>query len=168
MKPSQLAQLVIGVSLGLAIVGSVVGGAGYLYLNRFSQIPERPKFANDNKPESKPTKPQPYPAVVTYADGLLLRKEQSPSSKVLKVLEYEEPVTVIEVSVDQKWQKIKTGAEGETNRIEGWVTAGNTQRVAAEPEPSQTPSAEEPAPAEEDAPAEEAVPAEQPAPAEGF
>jgi hypothetical protein len=154
MKPSQLAQLVIGVSLGLAIVGGAVGGAGYLYLNRFSQIPERPKFANDNQPELKPAKPQPYSAVVTYADGLLLRKERSPSSEVLKVLEYEEPVTVIEVSVDQKWQKLKTGTEGETNRLEGWVTAGNTQRVASESESSETPPPEEAAPAEETAPAE--------------
>ncbi len=137
MKPSQLAQLLIGVILGLMIVGGAVGGAGYLYLNRFSQIPVRPKFANDDKAKKSPAKPQPYQAVVIYADGLFLRKERSTESEVLKVLEYEEPVMVMELSPDQKWQKIKTDTE--TDAVEGWVSAGNTERISeaesADPEP---------------------------------
>lgn len=150
MKPSQIAQTIIGVILGLAIVGGAVGGAGYLYLNRFSQIPERPKFANDVKPETKPAKPKPYPAVVIYAEGLFLRKEKSSDSEVLKVLEYEEPVTVIEASPDQKWQKIEADLEGQP--IEGWVSAGNTERV-----PNEAPSESEASP-ESDPPPEAAFP----------
>lgn len=131
MKLSQIAQIIIGVILGLAIIGGAVAGAGYLYLNRFSQIPERPKFGNDDaKPETQPTQPKPYPAVVIYPDGLLLRKEKASDSEVIKVLEYEEPVTVLEASPDQKWQKIKADLEGES--VEGWVSMGNTERVAGE------------------------------------
>lgn len=130
MKPSQIAQIVIGVILGLAIIGGAVVGAGYLYLNRFSQIPERPKFANDAEPETKPAKSKPYPAVVIYPDGLFLRKERASDSEVIKVLEYEEPVTVIEASPDQKWQKIKADLEGES--VEGWVSMGNTERVSGD------------------------------------
>ncbi|UJB68318.1 SH3 domain-containing protein [Acaryochloris sp. 'Moss Beach'] len=143
MKPSQIAQIIIGVILGLAIVGGAVGGAGYLYLNRFSQIPQKPKFPNDAKP-AVPAKPKPYPAVVIYPDGLFLRKERSSDADVIKVLEYEEPVTVIEASPDQKWQKIKADLEGED--VEGWVSMGNTERVQ-EDVAAETPPEAEPEPA---------------------
>lgn len=156
MKPSRIAQISIGVILGLAIVGGAVSGVGYLYLNRFSQNPGRPKFSNDAKPQTKPTKPQPYPAVVIYSDGLILRKERSTDSEVLKVLAYEEPVTVIEASPDQKWQKIKT--EGEADTFEGWIAAGNTERVAADkpPETEASPAESEPLPEESEPLPEEA------------
>lgn len=143
MKPSQIAQIIIGVILGLAIVGGAVAGAGYLYLNRFSQIPQKPKFPNDAKP-AVPAKPKPYPAVVIYPDGLFLRKERSSDADVIKVLEYEEPVTVIEASPDQKWQKIKADLEGED--VEGWVSMGNTERVQ-EDVAAETPPEAEPEPA---------------------
>lgn len=150
MKPSQLAQLLIGIILGLMIVGGAIGGAGYFYLNRFSQIPVRPKFVNDDKAEKTPAKPQPYKAVVIYGEGLFLRKERSTDSEVLKVLEYEEPVMVMEVSPDQKWQKIKTDTEVEAEQVEGWVSAGNTERIAeqesSDPEP--LPEESEPIPEE--------------------
>ncbi|WP_299492368.1 SH3 domain-containing protein [Acaryochloris sp. IP29b_bin.137] len=135
MKPSQIAQIILGVILGLAIVGGTVVGAGYLYLSRFSQIPEKPKFANDAQPETKPAKPKPYPAVVIYPDGLFLRKDKTSDADVIKVLEYEEPVTVIEVSPDQKWQKIEADLEGEA--VEGWVSMGNTERVPGEAAPEE-------------------------------
>lgn len=156
MKPSQIAQIFIGVILGLAVVGGAVGGLGYLYLNRFSQIPERPKFSNDAKAETRPAQPQPYPAVVIYADGLFLRKERATDSEVLKILEYEEPVTVLEVSPDQKWQKIQADLEGES--IEGWASSGNTERVpaAASPE-SESSSESEAAPNSEPLPEPEAT-----------
>jgi|GEM_PF-3577084 len=142
MKPSQIAQIFIGVILGLVVVGGAVAGAGYLYLNRFSQIPERPKFPNDAKAETKPASPQPYPAVVIYSDGLFLRKERATDSEVLKVLEYEEAVTVLESSPDQKWQKLQADLEGES--IEGWASSGNTERVPAEatPESESSPESE--------------------------
>ena len=143
MKPSQIAQIVIGVILGLAIVGGAVVGAGYLYLNRFSQIPVKPKFPNDAKPTT-PAKPKPYPAVVIYPDGLFLRKERSSDADVIKVLEYEEPVTVLEASPDQKWQKIKADLEGED--VEGWVSMGNTERIQGDVA-SEAPPEAEPEPA---------------------
>lgn len=135
MKPSQILQIIIGVVLGLAIVGGAVAGAGYFYLNRFSQIPEKPKFANDAKSDAQPTKPKPYPAVVIYPDGLFLRKAKATDAEVIKVLEYEEPVTVIETSPDQKWQKLKADLEGEA--VEGWVSMGNTERVPGEAAPEE-------------------------------
>jgi len=131
MKPSQIIQIFIGVILGLTIIGGVVVGAGYVYLNRFSQIPEKPKFTSDANPKSQSTQPKPYPAVVIYPDGLFLRKEQSTDAEVIKVLEAEETVTVLAVSSDQKWQKLKADLEGES--VEGWVSMGNTERVASNP-----------------------------------
>ncbi|NJK41335.1 MAG: SH3 domain-containing protein [Acaryochloridaceae cyanobacterium SU_2_1] len=134
MKPSQIIQLLVGIFLGLAVVGTLVGGASFLYLNRFSRIPEKPKFENDPQTspsaQAKPVKPDPYAAVVIYADGLILRKQPAATAETLKVLTYEEPVMVLEISADQKWQKLKTETE---QPLEGWVAAGNTERLPAQP-----------------------------------
>ncbi len=140
MKPSQIVQIAIGVILGLAVVGGVVVGAGYLYLGRFSAVPAKPKFANDTQSTPTPSKPKPYPAVVIYPDGLFLRKDKSSEAEVIKVLEYEEPVTVIDLSPDQKWQKLEADLEGES--VEGWVSMGNTERVPDEDAAAEAPESE--------------------------
>jgi hypothetical protein len=128
MKWSKVAQYFFGILLGLLAFVGLVGGLSYLYLSGLSQTPPKPKFASEPTPVPPP-KPKPYPAVVIYDSGLLLREKPEASAKSIRTLSYEELVTVLETSKDQKWQKLQVKAEDGSEDLEGWVAMGNTERT---------------------------------------
>ena len=74
MTLSRIAQYFIGITLGILTVVGISVGLIVLFMGQLTP-PTKPKFAT-NTPQaqtaSKPTKPKPspYPAVVTYYDGL--------------------------------------------------------------------------------------------------
>ncbi len=68
--------------------------------------------------------PGAYRAKVTWADGLSLRSEPDSSSESIGSLNYNQKIVVL--SDDNKnWQRVRSEESGK----EGWVRAGNTERV---------------------------------------
>lgn len=148
-------QLLIGITLGLALM---VGGslaAGYYVFTKLSVTPERPTFAeekpkqpvasaspaaNTNKaaspspilnPAPSPVTPSPeaeaglYKGVINWSDGLILRDAAGNSSNRIGGVGYNQQVVVLEESPDQNWQKIRIVATGKV----GWIKAGNMDKV---------------------------------------
>ena len=146
-------QLLIGITLGLALM---VGGslaAGYYIFTKLSVTPERPTFAeekpkqpiinaspaNKNKtspspilsPAPSPVTPSPeaepglYKGVINWSDGLILRDAPGNSSNRIGGVGYNQQVVVLEESTDQNWQKIRIVATGKV----GWVKAGNMDKI---------------------------------------
>jgi len=145
-------QLLIGMTLGLALM---VGGslaAGYYIFTKLSVTPERPTFAEEkpkqpvvksssgaaiNAPKASPSpilnSPSPapeaeaglYKGVINWSDGLILRDAPGNSSNRIGGVAYNQQVVVLEESPDQNWQKIRIVATGKV----GWVKAGNMDKV---------------------------------------
>jgi hypothetical protein len=147
-------QLLIGITLGLALM---VGGslaAGYYVFTKLSVTPEKPTFteekpkqpvakaspaANTNKasptpilapaPSPAPPSPEPeaglYKGVINWADGLILRDAAGNTANRVGGVGYNQQVVVLEESPDQNWQKIRIVATGKV----GWVKAGNMDKV---------------------------------------
>lgn len=149
---SGLVKLFLGfiIAIVLLISGSVA--LALIFINRASSPPPKPIFANDSsavkkaanisKPKTsapvaskKPvstSKPSPsplasgnYPARVTWNQGLSLRAEPSLEAERIDSLDYNQKIVVLEQSKDEKWQKVRL----EDSELEGWVKAGNTERV---------------------------------------
>lgn len=148
---SGLVKLFLGfiIAIVLLISGSVA--LALIFINRSSTPPPKPIFANDssavkkaaNKTQpktttvanSKPTaktKPSPsplasgsYPARVTWNQGLSIRAEPSLEAERIGSLDYNQEIVVLQQSKDEKWEKVRL----EDGEIEGWVKAGNTERV---------------------------------------
>lgn len=147
---STLAKLVLGVTLAIAILAGGGALAVFYFMNKSSTPPPKPMFANDkpaviakhpskttkgksSKPSAqsndnnaapKPLEPGAYRAKVTWADGLSLRSEPDSSSESIGSLNYNQKIVVL--SDDNKnWQRVRSEESGK----EGWVRAGNTERV---------------------------------------
>lgn len=146
MTLSKIAQLLLGVTLGVLIVAGGAVGAVFLFMGQLTP-PTKPKFANSTpkvEKASQPTQPspQPYAAMVIYYDGLIVRAEPTSDSTTLGVLDFEQRVEVLEASADKKWQKVRVDpgddfgddipaevAGEEADPLEGWVSAGNLKRT---------------------------------------
>jgi hypothetical protein len=148
-------QLLIGITLGLALM---VGGslaAGYYVFTKLSVTPEKPTFAEEkpkqpvanaspaattNKaaspspilvPAPSPAPPSPeaeaalYKGVINWSDGLILRDAPGNTANRVGGVGYNQQVVVLEESPDQNWQKIRIVATGKV----GWVKAGNMDKV---------------------------------------
>jgi hypothetical protein len=144
--------MLVGLSkflLGFTLAVAILFGAGVLFTNfvigRLSSLPARPTFPNDLQPKSTDVKdapkatadgaakaPEPpaasptggYAAKVTQPIGLLVREEPNADSGQIDGVAFDDEVTVLETSPDGEWQKIKIG-----NGTEGWVKAGNTEKL---------------------------------------
>ena len=138
MKWSKIVQYLLGILLGLLAFAGIVGGISYLYLSQLSRMPPKPTFASDRKPTAPPPKPKPYPAIVIYDNGLLLREKPEATAQSIRTLYYEESVVVLETSADNKWQKVQAKSEDGAEDLEGWVAMGNTERTGDAVEPEQT------------------------------
>jgi Bacterial SH3 domain len=151
-------QLVIGITIGLATLGGIVGGVGYyFFVTQMSTRPPKPVFAEERagyKPPAvakakttttatpAPTKspvvkdpnvieklpPEAYDAKVIWKDGLSLKKEPNSGAEKLGGVAFNAKVAIIKTSDDKQWVLIRS----ETDNLQGWVKAGNIDRAAAE------------------------------------
>jgi hypothetical protein len=150
MSLSGLSKLVLGIFLAAGILfGAGVTLTRYL-LGRLATPPPRPVFANEPastpassetevaaspaepaaeaepSPESSPV-PSPtdgYTARVTQPIGLILRDQPSREAGRIGGIEFNQQLTVLEDSPDGAWQRVRLA-----NGAEGWVRAGNTERL---------------------------------------
>ncbi len=150
---SGLVKLFLGVIIAIALLISGSVALALIFINRASSPPPKPIFANDSRAvkkaanktppkttttavaERKPaakTTPSPsslasgsYPARVTWNQGLSIRAEPSLEAERIGSLDYNQDIVVLQQSKDEKWEKVRL-EDGET---EGWVKAGNTERV---------------------------------------
>lgn len=155
MRWSGLAKVLLGVILAIAILlGGGVATALYFML-KGSSSPPKPIFANDKpslkgqrsptsntaKRTSQPTTanstntslplplaPGTYKARVIWSDGLSLRSEPNLDAERVGGAAYNEQVIVLGESADKNWQRVRL----ENGEPEGWIKAGNTQRVEDE------------------------------------
>lgn len=152
---ANIVKFLLGFMLAVALlIGGSVATALY-YMNRVSAPPPKPTFANDkpmlkaqhlpsyakakSKPLSaaqasttpsaarspKPLEPGTYRARVVWLQGLSLRSGPDPSAEHIGSLGYNQRIVVLKESADKNWQKIRT----EGSEQEGWIKAGNTERV---------------------------------------
>ena len=151
---ANIVKFLLGFMLAVALlIGGGVATALY-YMNRVSAPPPKPTFANDNpklkakhppnyaKAKSKPLpaaqasatpstdspkalEPGAYRARVVWSQGLSLRSGPDTSAEHVGSLIYNQRIVVLKESADKNWQKIRW--EGSTQ--EGWIKAGNTERI---------------------------------------
>ncbi len=149
-------QLIIGITIGLAAIGAIAGGAGYyLFVTQTSTRPPKPVFAEERagykpptvaKPKTAtattPTKspvvkdpnvieklpPEAYDAKVIWKDGLSLKKEPDSGAEKLGGVAFNAKVAIIKTTDDKQWVLIRS----ETDNLQGWVKAGNIDKAAAE------------------------------------
>ncbi len=86
--------------------------------------------ATEAEPESKPEPPKELPpgaykARVTWSEGLSLRAEPSTNAERIGGVDFNDEIIILEESEDKQWQRVRVG---ESDR-EGWVKAGNVERV---------------------------------------
>jgi Bacterial SH3 domain len=125
MSVSRLFQSIIGITVGLIAVLSVVGFLGFLVLNGLSRNPSKPKFpevVKDSSPTARPSSTI-APAIVTYQGGLVMRADPQSSAKAVATLDMNETVVVLGKSDDGQWQHIRSEGRGVT----GWVSMGNVK-----------------------------------------
>lgn len=95
------------------------------------EIPKPNPTPTQSSQAAKSTKPLPpgaYPARVSWSQGLILRAEAKQDSERIGGVGFNQKIVVIEESEDKVWQKIRL----EGSDKEGWVKAGNTQKVDAQ------------------------------------
>jgi len=92
-----------------------------------------PTASASPKPTPKPTPTGLYAAKVTWAEGLVLRKEPSYAADSVGGVAYEERVSVLEERDGGEWQKVRS-----SSGLEGWVVGGNLEKAEGEPTPPTT------------------------------
>jgi hypothetical protein len=151
---SGLLKFILGVFLAIAVlIGSGVAVALY-FMNRTAIPPARPIFSNDSpalqtkspkaadkettstssptpNPSASPTEPsEPLPpgayrGRVSWSEGLSMRAEPNQDAERIGGATFNQKVIILEESQDKGWQKIRL----EGDKQEGWVKAGNIERV---------------------------------------
>jgi Bacterial SH3 domain len=146
MNPSRLFRFLLGSTLGLMILGLGVVGIGILLVQRLSAPPPRPVFENEwsmqptPSPAKKPVKgakvssPKPqnkvsYLATVSFPSGLSLRSRPQSDATRIGGVGFAEQVEVLETKADAEWIRVRV----QSSRLEGWIKAGNIQRIEPEP-----------------------------------
>ncbi|QMS87721.1 SH3 domain-containing protein [Nostoc edaphicum CCNP1411] len=151
---SGLTKFILGFFLAIAVL--IGGGAAIAlyFMNRTGIPPAKPVYSNDSpsvkaqapkatqaqlspsststpteSPKATPTaKPLPsgaYRGRVTWADGLSLRSQPNQEAERIGGVTFNQKIIVLEESGDKGWQKIRL----EGSEQEGWVKAGNTEKV---------------------------------------
>lgn len=148
---SNLAKLLLGFVLAIALLlGGGIALAVY-FMYKVSTPPPKPIFANDttqiklqrptsskaptqktatpNKsdatPAPNPLEPGAYYARVTWSQGLVLRSEPNLDADRVGSAGYNQQIVVLQTSADKNWERVRF----ENGEQEGWVKAGNTERV---------------------------------------
>lgn len=155
---SALVKFFLGVIIAIALLVTGSVALALIFINRASTPPPKPIFANDSAAVKKQAKasqtntpaktvaakssaPSPsaspsasplasgnYKARVTWEQGLSVRTEPSLEAERLGSVDYNQEIIVLQTSQDEKWQRIRL----EDGELEGWVKAGNTERVESE------------------------------------
>jgi hypothetical protein len=149
---AKILQFLLGSVLGLSLMAAVGAGALFLLVQQLTARPPRPMFDNDDpnfaarqrqtpKPSPSGTaspgespspsdSPSPeaspegsYRATVSFPDGLSVR--DAPDGATIGGVDYNEALIVLEESEDKRWLKIRS----EASQIEGWIKAGNVNKV---------------------------------------
>ncbi|UKP00868.1 SH3 domain-containing protein [Nostoc sp. UHCC 0870] len=153
---SGLLKFILGFLLAIAVlVGSGVAVALY-FMNRTAIPPTKPTYANDSPalqtsnpqktdlnttptpnaimsptPSATPTEssealpPGAYQGRVTWSEGLSLRAEPKQDAERVGSVAFKQNIIVLEENQDKSWLKIRI----EGSKQEGWVKAGNIERV---------------------------------------
>ncbi len=87
-----------------------------------------PTLSPDTAESKKPLPAGAYKARVTWSKGLSLRAEPKQDSGRVGGVGLNQKIIVLEETEDKVWQKIRL----EGTDTEGWVKAGNTQKVDAQ------------------------------------
>lgn len=85
-------------------------------------------------PSPKPLEPGAYRAKVTWPNGLIVRDSPGIESQRIGGIGYNQQIVVVAESDDKRWIKIRV----EEDNQEGWVKAGNVERVESEQTPAGT------------------------------
>jgi uncharacterized protein YgiM (DUF1202 family) len=142
-------KLLLGMILGLAILVSMAGAAGYYFFTtNLSTRPKRPTFAEEGKPKPKPKpaatkkplveekpaeKPEEkeqelpngsYGATVTWEKGVSLRQEATDGSAKVGSVGFKEKVTVMQENTEKTWVQVRNS----DGTVEGWLKSGNVER----------------------------------------
>lgn len=151
MRWSSLVKFLLGVILAIAILagGGVVTAMYFMF--KVSTPPPKPMFANDkstkpqspaktakststtataksnssNNSSSQPLEAGAYKARVTWAEGLSLRSEPNLDAERVGSTAYNQTIVVLGESADKNWQRVRL----ENGEQEGWIKAGNTEKV---------------------------------------
>jgi len=160
MRWSGLVKLLLGIILAIAILmGGGVATALY-FMFKVATPPPKPIFVND-KPtvkaqrpaspkttkrtplaatqpsatlnssdtsSSKPLEPGAYKARVSWSQGLSLRSEPNLDAERIGGAAYNQSIVVLGESADKNWQRVRL----EDSEQQGWIKAGNTERVEEE------------------------------------
>jgi hypothetical protein len=151
MSLSGIAKFFIGFLLGIALLVGSSAAAVYYFWTKLSVVPERPTFSEE-KPQPSPgakkaTRPNStsaiskqatpvkaspkelpagaYKARISWSEGLILRDAAGADAARIGGVAFNQEVFVLQESADQRWQKVRI-ADGE---LEGWIKAGNAERV---------------------------------------
>ncbi len=95
-----------------------------------AETEREPEEATRAEPQSEPEPPEKLPpgaykARVTWSEGLSLRAEPSTNAERIGGVDFNDEILILEESEDKQWQRVRVG---ESDR-EGWVKAGNIERV---------------------------------------
>ncbi|AFZ36438.1 SH3 type 3 domain protein [Stanieria cyanosphaera PCC 7437] len=77
------------------------------------------------KPEEEVLPPNAYKARVTWEQGLSLRDEPDLSAARIGGIEHNAEIIILEESQDKQWQRVRLPWSAQ----EGWVKAGNVERI---------------------------------------
>lgn len=157
---SGLAKFLLGFILAIALLMGGGVAAAMFFMYKVTVHPPKPVFANDKptvkaqrqnssatakrtplpatKPSAtstpgetsspKPLEPGAYKARVTWSQGLSLRSEPNLDAERIGSVVYNQQIVVLEESADKTWQRVRL----ENSEENGWIKAGNTERVKQE------------------------------------
>ncbi|MCC5659671.1 SH3 domain-containing protein [Nostoc sp. XA010] len=86
-------------------------------------------------PSPKPLPSGAYRGRVSWREGLSLRSQPNQEAEKIGGVTFNQKIIILEENQDKSWQKIRL----EGSEQEGWVKAGNTQKVDEKPEDTQKP-----------------------------
>ena len=76
-------------------------------------------------PSPKPLPSGAYQGRVTWAEGLSLRSQPNQQAEKIGGVGFNQKIIILEENQDKSWQKIRL----EGSEQEGWVKAGNTEKI---------------------------------------
>ncbi|HEY9666204.1 MAG TPA: SH3 domain-containing protein [Coleofasciculaceae cyanobacterium] len=155
MSLSGIFKFILGFIVGIFLLTASGAAVAYYFWSKHAVVPARPIFAEEqpkkksatakkvsNPQASKPASqkqptpaqspvkeelpPGAYKARVTWQEGLSLRDAPGSNSNRVGGVMFNQEVIVLKESDDKRWQQVRL-AEGEQ---QGWIKAGNTERVS--------------------------------------
>ncbi len=148
-----LSKVVLGIALALMLLSMAGVATARYFMARLSVLPPKPLYGDEQAavapaaeataaptvpaepppPEAVPATaatepalaPGTYKALVVQPIGLIMREGPGTEHAQVGGVDYNESLIVLEEPADQGWIKVRVVANGQ----EGWVKAGNTQKV---------------------------------------